>query len=109
MWPWETTPRSIAHGILDDETYDWLAVVEAMLNTGGRPVVVGERALAAAHALALEATGIAVDATASAGLAGLSKLCREGVIPPDARVAVAFTGASRDSEEHSRPSAGRPT
>ena len=27
MWPWETEPHSVAHGILDDETYDWLAVV----------------------------------------------------------------------------------
>ena len=35
MWPWEQEPHSIAHGILDDETYDWLAVVEAMLATGG--------------------------------------------------------------------------
>ena len=37
MWPWEEEPRSVAHGILDDETYDWLAVVEGMLATGGRP------------------------------------------------------------------------
>ncbi len=43
MWPWEQEPHSIAHGILDDETYDWLAVVEGMLATGGGPLVVGER------------------------------------------------------------------
>ena len=24
MWAWETTPASVAHGILDDETYDWV-------------------------------------------------------------------------------------
>ena len=42
MWPWETEPHSVAHGILDDETYDWLAVVEGMLATGGTPVVVDE-------------------------------------------------------------------
>ena len=42
MWPWEEEPHSVAHGILDDETYDWLAVVEGMLRTGGSPVVVGE-------------------------------------------------------------------
>jgi len=23
MRPWETMPQSVAHGILDDETYDW--------------------------------------------------------------------------------------
>ena len=38
-----TEPHSVAHGILDDETYDWLAVVEGMLATGGTPVVVGEQ------------------------------------------------------------------
>ena len=36
MWPWETAPVSVAHGILDDETYDWLAVERAML-THRRP------------------------------------------------------------------------
>lgn len=95
MWPWESEPRSIAHGILDDETHDWLAVVEAMLTTGGQPVVVSEDALARANALAVEATGIAVDPTGSAGLAGLSELRGRGVIPRDARVAVLFTGVSR--------------
>ena len=25
MWAWETEPVSVAHGILDDETYDWIA------------------------------------------------------------------------------------
>jgi threonine synthase len=102
MWPWQTTPRSIAQGILDDETYDWLAVVGAMLETGGRPVVVSELALADANALAAEATGIAVDATGSAGLAGLRKLRREGVIPHDARVALLFTGVSRDATDPGR-------
>ena len=57
MWPWEHEPHSIAHGILDDETYDWLAVVEGMLTTGGGPLVVDEETLAQANALALEATG----------------------------------------------------
>jgi threonine synthase len=95
MWPWETEPHSIAHGILDDETYDWLAVVEAMLTSGGRPVLVGEEALANANALAVEVTGADVDPTGSAGLAGLIELRRLAVIPPDARVAVLFTGARR--------------
>jgi threonine synthase len=95
MWSWETEPRSIAHGILDDETYDWLAVVEAMLASGGRPVVVGEEALAWANVLAREITGIPVDPTGSAGLAGLLELRRLGVVAADARVAVLFTGIVR--------------
>ncbi len=71
MWPWETTPRSIAHGILDDETYDWWAISEAMRAGGGRPVVVGEAGLARANELAHAHTAICVSATGSAGLAGL--------------------------------------
>jgi threonine synthase len=95
MWPWETAPHSIAHGILDDETYDWLAVVEAMLVTGGRSVVVGEEQLAAANALALDTTGIEVDPTGSSGLAGLVALQQQGVIGPGESAAVLFTGARR--------------
>jgi threonine synthase len=95
MWPWETAPHSIAHGILDDETYDWLAVVEAMLVTGGRPVVVGEEQLAAANALATELTDVDVDATGSSGLAGVVALREHGMIGPGESVAVLFTGARR--------------
>ena len=95
MWPWESEPRSIANGLLDDETHDWLAVVGAMLKTGGQPVVVSEDALARANLLAVEATGIAVDPTGSAGLAGLSELRERGAISPAARVALLFTGVSR--------------
>jgi len=102
MWPWEHEPRSIAHGILDDETYDWLAVVEGMLATGGGPLVVDEETLAAANALALEATTIRVDATGSAGLAGLLALRDSGDVSDDERVAVLFTGAIRQ-----HPSTGR--
>src|SRR4029079_6610252 len=71
MWPWEEEPRSVAHGILDDETYDWLAAVEGMLATRGVPLVVEEGRLLEGNELARDATGIAVDATGSAGLAGL--------------------------------------
>jgi threonine synthase len=95
MWPWETAPHSIAYGILDDETYDWVAVVEAMLATGGEAVVVSEEALAKAHALAVETTGIRVDPTGTAGLAGLMKLLAQGAVKPGERTAVLFTGAMR--------------
>jgi threonine dehydratase len=95
MWPWEVAPRSIAHGILDDETYDWLAVVRGMVESDGFPVVVGEARLREAHHLAGEATGIAVDPTGTAGLAGLLELRERGVVGPDESVAVLFTGAQR--------------
>ena len=95
MQPWATPPASVATGILDDETYDWRAVTEGMLLTGGRPLVVSETALAEAHALATAATGIRVDATGSAGLAGVPELRRSGEIGDDERVAVLFTGCQR--------------
>ena len=79
MWPWEVEPKSVATGILDDETYDWLAVVEAMLVTGGWPVVVDEATVARAHALGREATGIDVDPTGTAGLAGLIEALAGGL------------------------------
>ena len=98
MWPWEEEPRSVAHGILDDETYDWLAVVEGMLATGGVPVVVGEDLLVEANRLACDSTGIDVDPTGSAGLAGLVALRRQGDVGDDERVAVLFTGVNRRKE-----------
>jgi threonine synthase len=94
MWPWESEPKSIATGILDDETYDWRAVVGAMLTTGGQPVVVTEDRLAEANELGT-ATGIPADPTGTAGLAGLLDLRQAGVVGADERVAVLFTGVRR--------------
>ena len=94
MWPWETEPSSVAEGILDDETYDWLAVVRAMLETGGEPVVVDEARLVRAHELGQEA-GYAVSATGSAGLAGLAELVAVGAVAPTERVVLLFTGIER--------------
>jgi threonine synthase len=94
MWPWESEPKSIAAGILDDETYDWRAVVGAMLTTGGQPVVVTEDRLAEANELGT-ATGIPADPTGTAGLAGLLDLRQAGVVGADERVAVLFTGVRR--------------
>jgi threonine synthase len=102
MWPWEEEPRSVAHGILDDETYDWLAVVEGMLATGGRPVVVDEETLLNANALARRTTGIDVDHTGSAGLAGLLALRSAGDLARDERVALLFTGAVRTAPTRRR-------
>jgi threonine synthase len=96
MWPWESEPRSVAHGILDDETYDWLALLHGMLKTGGAPVIVGDQTLGAANQQARELTGIDVDHTGSAGLAGLMALRNYQRIAPDERTAVIFSGVRRD-------------
>jgi threonine synthase len=95
MWPWEEEPCSTAHGILDDETYDWAAVVEGMLRSGGRPIVVSEERLEQANAIARSATGIDVDHTGSAGLGGLAEALARGETLPHARAVVIFSGVRR--------------
>jgi threonine synthase len=90
MWAWETRPASLASGILDDETYDWWAVIEAMRASGGRPVVVDEAIIARARDLAWKHTGIHASATGTAGLAGAMSLS-------DLRgsIALIFSGVER--------------
>jgi threonine synthase len=95
MWPWESVPASVAHGILDDETYDWLAVLRGMIETGGSSVVASEDVLREANDLARRATGIPVDHTGSAGLAGLLVAARAGIVAPGSAVAVVFSGRAR--------------
>ena len=80
MWPWETTPVSVAHGILDDETYDWVAIVRGMQRTGGYPIVVSEKQLIDAQRLAVATTGIPVDATGAAGYAGALAIGLTGTV-----------------------------
>ncbi len=94
MWPWETQPASVAGGILDDETYDWLALARAMLATGGTAVVAPEQALKEANQLAHAATGIEVDETGSAGLAGLLVLARAKKVSGGSAVLIIFTGGA---------------
>ncbi len=90
MWPWESSPASLAHGILDDETYDWWEVAKAMRETDGAPVVVDEEAISRALRLAHDHTGIAASATGAAGLAGVLTAAR-----PDESLAVVFSGVER--------------
>jgi threonine synthase len=95
MRPWPTPPRSVAGGILDDETYDWLMIVRGMLATGGFPIVVSEDRLREAHGAARRHTDIPVDPTGSAGLAGALELAEKNLIRPDETMALLFTGVER--------------
>ena len=95
MHPWETPPVSVAHGILDDETYDWLAVERAMLVSGGRALVVDEPALVDANTISCEATGIDADETGTAGVAGLLALGAAGLLDPSESIAVVLSGVRR--------------
>ncbi len=103
MWPWETEPTSVAHGILDDETYDWYAIAEALARTGGDVVVVDEATIAEANRIGRASTGIDADHTGTAGLAGLLSLRRSGVVQADESVAVLFTGAAREGGRGEAP------
>lgn len=91
MWPWEDEPLSIATGILDDVTYDWLPLLERTHATGGLPIVAPEPFMVQAWELARSSTEIPVCTTGSAGFAGLL------AEPPTnrERVALVFTGIDR--------------
>ncbi|MGA1362228.1 MAG: PLP-dependent lyase/thiolase [Ilumatobacteraceae bacterium] len=93
MWPWGDEPHSMADGILDDETYDWVGVVEAMASTGGSPVVASEANIVSAHRLGWDYTSIRVSATGTAGLAGVIAMREQ--IADDENVVVIFSGVQR--------------
>ena len=91
MRPWPA-PHSAADGILDDETYDWIADVEAMVESGGTPVVAREEFILRANELAT-AAGFSVSHTGSAGLAGILAI-RDSLRVGD-RIAVVMSGVAR--------------
>lgn len=93
MWPWEEVRPSLADGILDDETYDWIPVVEAMAASGGGAVEVDETQVRQADELVHEHTAVDASATGTAGLAGV--LAQRDAIGDDERVAVILSGVRR--------------
>jgi len=104
MRAWEQEPVSYASGILDDITYDWIDIVEAMLASGGWPLVATENDFRRAHRLAHRHTGIDVCPTGASGLGGLLALnaASDGTGTPGVsggeRVAVLFTGRMRPGD-----------
>lgn len=95
MWPWESTPRSVAHGILDDETYDWFSLVEGMIHTGGFPVVADEPTLIEAREAVRRTLSVDATATGTAGMAGVMQLHRSGALRGGEIVATLLTGRER--------------
>jgi hypothetical protein len=91
MRPWPD-PHSLADGILDDETYDWIADVDAMRASGGQPIIASESDIVRAHGLAIDA-GFDVSATGSAGLAGA--LTVRPALARDERLIVVMSGVAR--------------
>ena len=95
MTVWDD-PASLADGILDDETYDWVDIAHSLRVAGGSSVVAPESAVIAAHELAQHA-GFDASPTGTAGLAGVLHLLE---IDPDGfdtstRLAVVMSGITR--------------
>lgn len=91
MTVWDA-PESLADGILDDETYDWVGVLAAVRSSGGRPVVTPETTVIEAHRLAASA-GFDASPTGTAGLAGALAIRHE--ISADERIIVVMSGIER--------------
>ncbi len=87
----KNVPESLAEGILDDTTYDWLNVVEGILESGGEVIVVKEEEIEEAFKIA-KSLGFNVSATGTAGLAGLLKLLKEKRIEKGEKIGLFFTG-----------------
>jgi len=95
MWPWESVGETAATGIIDDVAYDWKTVVGPMIDSGGWPIVVSEDQVVEANRLGREHTGIDVDATGTAGLAGLLEPLTRATVASDDQVVALFTGVRR--------------
>jgi threonine synthase len=95
MFPWEPVGESVASGILDDLTYDWLGVLEPTLRGGGWPVVIDEAAALRAHAVVNDISGIRASATGTAGVAGLLDRELAAAVASTDRVLALVTGIER--------------
>ncbi|MCP4227861.1 MAG: PLP-dependent lyase/thiolase [Actinomycetia bacterium] len=74
MTPWPDPPHSVASGIIDDVTYDWLTLATHQSTTGGWPILVDEPTFSTAAVLAGDQISPPLprpDETGAAGLAGL--------------------------------------
>ena len=102
MRPWPE-PHSAADGILDDETYDWIADLDVMRRSGGVPIVATEHEIVRAHELAT-AAGFRVSVTGSAGLAGLLHVRDE--LGAGEQVAVIMSGVGSTDSRPVAPHSG---
>ena len=93
MWAWENEPVSLADGILDDETYDWVADIAQIQRTKGKVVVASESHVVEASLVAPATTLIDASPTGTAGVAGLLSIRAE--LSNTARVAVVLSGVRR--------------
>lgn len=83
MWAWEEKPSSVATGIIDDITYDWLPIVWGILESGGDAPVVSDETVLSALKLAQEHTSIPAGPTGVSGLAGLCHVLDQNNVATD--------------------------
>ena len=96
MAPFDGTLTSIAGGIIDDETYDWMALLRATFATGGWPIVASEEALLKANRLACSGPDPAdADETGTASLGGALMARRNGDLMEGERIVTLITGIRR--------------
>jgi threonine synthase len=69
MFPW-ANPESVAFGILDDETYDWVSLVDGMDQTGGKALVIEDDIIEVAKDMAEREYSVVPCHTGAVGLAG---------------------------------------
>lgn len=100
MWPWDgAIPHSLAHGILDDVTYDWYYLLLSVLRSGGRAEILAEETIRDACEKAQTCTKIPVCPTGASGLAGLIQLQASGAVATGEAVGLFFTGFDRTKTE----------
>ena len=95
MWPWEEIEPSIASAMVDDETYDWHAVIDGMIRSKGEPVAVSEGALRRARDLVTSTLEVDASATATAGVAGAFTMQDHGASFEGETLAFFLTGINR--------------
>ncbi|MEC8767098.1 MAG: pyridoxal-phosphate dependent enzyme, partial [Actinomycetota bacterium] len=93
MQPW-ANPTSIATGILDDITYDWIGVARSLLLSKGGSVVAREDQIVQASEL-VPKIGIQTEPTGAASVAGAINAFEAGQIDARTVIAVLLTGKDR--------------
>ena len=93
MKPWDN-PKSLASGILDDVTYDWLGVIRSLLLSDGGSIVSSEKNIISASQL-VSSLGINAEPTGAASVAGVISLLEDKIIDQSQKVGVLITGVNR--------------
>jgi threonine synthase len=89
--PW-TDPSSIAPGLLVPSPFSSERILEAVRDTRGGGVTVGDREIVSAMRVLAERHGVSASPEAACPYAALPKLVREGAVRPGERVLLYLTG-----------------